>query len=288
MNETACQFGDDQRLAGIVTEPSDGRPTLGVVLVTAGLLPKSGPFRLYAELARHLAQQGVVTLRFDLGGVGDSVEERAGRPLRERTALEIRAAVDYLSQRFAVRRLVLGGLCSGAEDALRGAAADARVTGVVMIDPFAYRAPGWHARHLLHRLSRRVLRAVGLYRPIPASTSKPTERAVHYQYMERGEARATLVTLLRRDAHVHFLYTAGVREVFNHPSQVRAWFPDLDFGDRLTVDHFPQLDHTQLLSEDRRTLVRAIAVRLQAEAEPPPPIEPLPLAVLEPALSPAE
>lgn len=285
MNEIACQFGSDQRLAGIVTEPAARRPELGLVLVTAGLLPKAGPFRLYAELARHLAEKGVVTLRFDLGGVGDSIEERAGRPLRERTALEIRAAVDFLSGHYALGRLALGGLCSGAEDAFRSGAADGRVSGVVMIDPFAYRTPGWRVRHLRHRLSRRALRAMGLYRPVAPSSPA---RAVHYAYMERAEAHATLKTLLHRDAYVHFLYTAGVRETFNHRSQVQAWFPELEFRDRVTVDHFPHLDHTQLLAEDRRTLVHAIAARLQAEAEPPSEPEALPLSVIEPVLSPAE
>lgn len=264
MKETACQFGDDERLCGIVTEPSGGRAELALVLVTAGLLPKAGPFRLYAELARHLAAEGVVTLRFDLGGVGDSVEERAGRPLRERTASEIRAAVDYVCERYTVRHVVLGGLCSGAEDALRSAVADARVGGVVMIDPFAYRTPGWHVRHLRHRVARRALRLSGLYRPIAASSTKPQERAVHYQYMEQSEARGALEELLRRNARVHFLYTAGVRETFNHPSQVRAWFPELDFRDRVTVDHFPGLDHTQLLATDRQTLLHAIGARLRA------------------------
>lgn len=285
MNEITCQFGPDQRLAGIVTEPGDRRPELGLVLVTAGLLPKSGPFRLYAELARHLAENGVVTLRFDLGGVGDSIEERRGRPLRERTELEIRAAVDFLSEHYALRRLALGGLCSGAEDAFRSAAADGRVSSVVMIDPFAYRTPGWQLRHFRHRLARRALRAIGLYRPIvPASTV----RAVHYAYMEQAEASAALKLLLRRDAYVHFIYTAGVRETFNHRAQVQAWFPELDFRDRVTVDHFPHLDHTQLLAEDRRTLVHAIAARLRAEAEPPSEAEPLVVSLVEPVLSPAE
>jgi hypothetical protein len=285
MSEIACQFGSDQRLAGIVTEPDAGRPKLGLVLVTAGLLPKAGPFRLYAELARHLQKQGVVTLRFDLGGVGDSIEERNGRPLRERTALEIRSAVDYLSQRYALPRLVLAGLCSGAEDALRSAAADGRVSGVVMIDPFAYRSGGWRLRHVRHRLARRALRLFGLYRPISTASGA---RAVHYTYMDREEASGTLKKLLQREAYVHFLYTAGVRESFNHRSQVQDWFPELDFKDRVTVDHFPHLDHTQLLADDRRTLVQAVASRLLAQAEPPSEPEPLTLAIVEPVLSPAE
>lgn len=294
MNELACQFGSDQRLSGILTEPGAGRPHTGLVLVSAGLVPKCGPFRLYAELARHLAEVGVATLRFDLGGVGDSVEERAGRSLRERTAREIRAAVDAISERYALDRLVLGGLCSGAEDSFRAAAGDARVSGVVMIDPFAYRTAGWRVRHLLHRIARRSLRAAGLYAPIAnrAGSGKQARferpRVVNYEYMDRAESSITLQALLHRNAQVHFVYTAGVREVFNHPSQVRAWFPELDFKQLVSVDHFPHIDHTQLLADDRRTLVEAITARIMPR--PPPPGESLPLrlAVGEPVLSPAE
>ena len=103
------------------------------MLVSAGLLPKFGPYRLYAELARRLADDGVVTLRFDLGGIGDSAQEYEGRSLKTRTDLEIRAAIDHLSECHGFGNVGLGGLCSGAEDSLRVAAADPRVTGVVFI-----------------------------------------------------------------------------------------------------------------------------------------------------------
>lgn len=269
MKETCTQFGPGGRLAGIFTEPAGNAARRGCILVSAGLSPKAGPYRLYTELARRLAEDGVITLRFDLGGIGDSAPAPSGRSLRERTELELGLALEHMKECFSLAELTLGGLCSGAEDSLRGALVSRDVTGVAMIDPFAYRVPGWYSRHALHRAARRTLRALGIYEPLdpPAARSDapPAPRVVEYRYMEREESARILGELLARDARVHFFYTAGVREAFNHPQQLRAAFPELDFRDRVTLDYFPHMDHTQLLAEDRRELVEAVARRMTTD-----------------------
>jgi hypothetical protein len=262
-------FGASAHLAGVLTEP-DTPGEAALVLVSAGVLPKSGPFRLYAELARRVAGDGITTLRFDLGGIGDSAFESSGAPLKARTGVEVRAAVDFLRAR-GFSRVVLGGLCSGAEDSLRSAAADPRVTGVVMIDPFAYRTSDWAFRHALHRVGRRTLRALGVYEPVQpkglGDAPVKRHRAVSYQYMERSESEPLLLELVRRRAHVHFIYTAGMREVFNHPRQFRAQFAGVELGDRVTLDHLPSLDHTQLLAADRHILIETVARRVRDDAQ---------------------
>jgi pimeloyl-ACP methyl ester carboxylesterase len=262
MRESCLQFGPDRRLAGIVTEPGGALPEQGLILINAGLVPKCGPYRLYTQLARRVAERGVVTLRFDLGGVGDSVQETSARPLAARTIHEIRAAIDQLCERHALKDVALGGLCSGAEDAFRAAAEDPRVTRVVLMDPFAYRTRGWAVRHLAHRVGRRALRALGVYEPVVAPQTAGA-RAVSYRYMEHTEAEAIFETLLARGARAHFVYTAGMREHFNHPSQLQAQFRNLDFRSLVTVDYLAQMDHTQLLQADRDTLVDTIARRLE-------------------------
>lgn len=266
VNESVTRFGPDDRLAGIVTEPSRGNARRGCVLVNAGLTPKAGPFRIYTELARRLADEGVVTLRFDLGGIGESAADGAAMPLRDRTEIEVRAALDHVCTRFAFEGVTLAGLCSGAEDALRSADLDARVTEVVMIDPFAYRTRGWFWRHALHRARRRTLRLLGIYAPLGTGVGKGT-RVVRYRYMEQREAAGILERLIARGARMHFIYTAGVSESFNHASQLAAAFPGLDLRGKVTVEFFPEFDHTQLLAADRRTLVEAIARKLRAPAD---------------------
>jgi hypothetical protein len=259
VNESVTRFGPDGRLAGIVTEPSAGAGRRGCILVSAGLVPKAGPYRLYVELARRLAEDGIVTLRFDLGGIGESARGAASLTLRQRTELEIGAALEHLLSRFALDGVTLAGLCSGAEDSLRSADLDPRVSDVVMIDPFAYRARGFWWRHLRHRVGRRTLRAFGIHEPLERDGAA---HVVRYRYLTQPEASAILARLLARATRVHFVYTAGVREAFNHPSELAASFPELDFQGLVTVDYFAHIDHTQLLAEDRRTLVEAVARRL--------------------------
>ncbi|MCW8879670.1 MAG: hypothetical protein OQK51_21630, partial [Kangiellaceae bacterium] len=72
MKETACQFAENNRLHGVLTTPSNNNSKLTLVLINAGFLSTQGPFRLYTLLARHLASLNVATLRFDLGGIGNS------------------------------------------------------------------------------------------------------------------------------------------------------------------------------------------------------------------------
>jgi len=261
MKESCCQFGAERQLAGILTEPDAPTRRAAVVLVSAGITPKFGPFRLYTELARRLSRDGFRTLRFDLGGIGDSGQPYAGVALQERTARELDAALDYLYGRFELDSVTLAGLCSGAEDSLRHAAQDTRVDGVVMIDPFAYRTPGFLWRHLRYRAKRRLLRAVGLYHP-PANSGAAA--LVDYQHLAPSESSRLVQTVLARKACLHFVYTGGMREHFNHPAQLKAMFPRIPLGDQVKLDHFPDLDHTQLLERDRRQLIEAIASRLAA------------------------
>jgi pimeloyl-ACP methyl ester carboxylesterase len=264
MKESACQFGPHRQLAGILTEPELLTQRRAVVLVSAGVTPKFGPFRLYVELARRLGRAGYRTLRFDLGGIGDSGEEYAGYPLEQRTYLQIKAASDHLSERFQLDGIVLAGLCSGADDSFRQAERDERVTGVVMIDPFAYRTVGFLWRHLLFRARRRLLRATGRYRP---PSKNRAASLVDYEHLPVAESSRILRELLRRQVELHFVYTGGMREHFNHRGQLRAMFRDVPLSGRVSVDYFPQLDHTQLFQAERRILIEAIVARLASSCK---------------------
>jgi pimeloyl-ACP methyl ester carboxylesterase len=257
ITESCCRFGAGRRLAGVVTEPA-APARAGFVLVSAGLTPKFGPFRLYARLARRLAQEGFAVLRFDLGGIGDSGAGDGASPLRERTATEIRAAVEHLSAGRRLDGLVLGGLCSGAEDSFRYAETDARVTGLLLMDPFGYKTWGWRAREWGVRAARGALRLLGLVPPAPADGAPAL---IDYRHMDHPEASRILRALVRRGVCLHFVYTGGMRESFNHRGQLRAMFAGIELSGLATLDYFPRLRHTQELEADRCLVIDSIARR---------------------------
>ena len=284
MKELCCSFGDGGHLAGIITEPRDAHGDTLVVLVNAGLVPKHGPYRLYALLARRLAQEGIRTLRFDLGDIGDSQPAHVGMALEQRTQLEIGAAVQMVCERFSPRRVVLGGLCSGAEDSYRYAATDPRISGVIMIDPFAYPTAGWRWRDALYRIVRRSLLTLGLRRPgdhtfvrlFRKALAQPEGRVassgalairpessgpahLNYRHMAHAQASGILTSLVARGTRLHFIYTGGARPRFNHAGQLAAMFQELDFRDRVSLDYFPHLEHMQPLHSERLTLIEAIS-----------------------------
>ena len=262
-------LGHDQHLVALLTLPRVA-PTAVCILINAGLVPKFGPHRLYAELAARLPENGVATLCLDVAGIGDSVHEVTSYPLAQRMARDIGAAVEFVSTHYASARIVVAGLCSGSEDALRYAASDTRIRGAVMIDSFGYPTAGWRWRTFASRATRRGLRALGAYQPLPYQPVlinggvQQGQHVVRYRYMAQTEAAPLLAKLVARGVALHFCYSGG-NSIFNHRSQMAEMFPDLDTR-AIVVDYFAQLEHTQLLAADRETLVTAIVEGLRIAA----------------------
>lgn len=275
MREVACDFAESGRLKGVLTLPERKLASpVALVLISAGFTSKCGPYGLYTQLARQLAHHGITTFRFDLSGIADSQTIINSLPLEERTALDIKAALDYLRVEHARREFIVGGLCSGAEDALRCAAGDNRVRGVLMIDPHAFRTLSWYLRNLFSRqmFNRICLKALKIIRFGSVSRMQRQQREfeelnvdlVDYPYMQREEATRLLNAALGNGAHIHYVYTAGRSATFNHVGQVRRMLPAICFSNRLTVDYIPEIEHTQAFPEDREKLVEVIKSRIVA------------------------
>ena len=122
--ERAVRIGAGN-LFGIITEPQDAERARmpAVLFVNAGLLPHSGPARLWVEMARSWAAQGVRALRVDLGGLGDSPTRQGREPDVVYPAEAIEDVVD--AARFIEPEdpagVVLVGLCSGGYHVVEGA-----------------------------------------------------------------------------------------------------------------------------------------------------------------------
>jgi pimeloyl-ACP methyl ester carboxylesterase len=138
LTEEVLLFGQDEaNLVGIITDPPEDRrdPNLpAVILLNPGLIHRVGPHRLYVKLARALAEQGHVVLRFDLSGIGES------RPRAEIVAggydavLDTFDAMSWLHWVRGAKGFILMGHCSGGWHSLLAAHEAPTVYGVVAMD----------------------------------------------------------------------------------------------------------------------------------------------------------
>ena len=134
--------------------PSDPAPARGVLIVVGGPQDRAGSHRQFTLLARALAAGGVPAMRFDYRGMGDS--EGAPRSFDSIDA-DVRAAVDaFFAAAPGLQEVVLWGLCDGASAAMLYAASDARVSGLVLLNPWARSEQGLAKATLKHYYAARL------------------------------------------------------------------------------------------------------------------------------------
>lgn len=123
------------RLVGIIAEPSAPHET-GVVIIVGGPQYRAGSHRQFTLLARHLAENGIASIRFDYRGMGDSEGEMRNF---EHVDADLHAAIDMLTHQVpAVRRIALWGLCDAASAAMYYGYGDARVSDLILLNPWVH------------------------------------------------------------------------------------------------------------------------------------------------------
>ncbi len=152
--EVAVTFEcEAQSLIGIVHRAA-GEVNTGVLIVVGGPQYRVGSHRQFLLLARYLAQNGIPTMRFDYRGMGDSEGE-----LRtfEDVESDIRAAIDcFFEQCPDLKSVVLWGLCDAATAAAFYAYQDARVSGLVLLNPWVHSEEGEAKAYLKHYYVQRL------------------------------------------------------------------------------------------------------------------------------------
>ena len=125
---------------GVLSEPGPKvqRARCCAVFLNPGATRHIGPNRMWVEAARRWAVRGVVSLRLDLNGIGES----DGEAVLDVEALyqnhlvdQIEFAIESLRARLGVHRFVAVGLCSGAFWALHAAVRDPEIRAAVMLNP---------------------------------------------------------------------------------------------------------------------------------------------------------
>lgn len=197
---------DAERMLGIVCTPRTAAPReQAVLIVVGGPQYRVGSHRQFVRLARRLAGSGYMSLRFDFRGMGDS--EGAARTFED-VDRDLQAAIDSLCKEPGVRSVVIWALCDAASAALMFGTADARVSSLVLLNPWVRSETTLATTHLKHYYGQRLLQREfwarlmhaqfdwraslrDLYRNLrrAARTSAPAERTAFQTRMAEGWRR---------------------------------------------------------------------------------------------------
>jgi hypothetical protein len=140
------RFGPGDPLFGILTTPTSAkRAAPSIIFLTTGSEYHVGPNRLNVPLARQWAAEGHVVLRYDLGGIGDSLapsgsEENIAYP--EHALDDAREAIALVRREAPTCRAIVIGLCSGGWLACRIGLENLPVDAIVSINAPIYLREG--------------------------------------------------------------------------------------------------------------------------------------------------
>lgn len=147
-----------ETLLGILAVPEQPE-TVGVVIVVGGPQYRVGSHRQFLLLSRALAKAGYPVMRFDYRGMGDCLGElRDFETVNDDIATAISAFQSNCPQ---VKRIVLWGLCDAASASLLywDATLDARVDGLVLLNPWVRSEATLARAHIKHYYGQRLLQA---------------------------------------------------------------------------------------------------------------------------------
>ncbi len=262
MKESVIEFGDEQRLVGTLlwVEPtlrslsSMGLP-IAVLTFNAGLIPRTGPHRIWVSLARKIAQQGICSLRFDLSGQGDSRAAGSLQAFETQSIEDIRQAMGAVQEKTGIERFVLIGICSGGVLSYQAALEDERIIGCAMIDPYMYPTPRTFFVRMQERVRREgyapvikgaidsLKRKMGLF-SVTSSVVKPPSALPGLARPEPEDYAAGLQKLLDRKTKVWMIYTGSFLYKYNYKEQFNDYFKRFKLTGPLVVDFETGIDHT--------------------------------------------
>ncbi|MCP4091457.1 MAG: hypothetical protein GY746_16965 [Gammaproteobacteria bacterium] len=267
MKERVHQFGINNALIGITTEPEEGTASSSlpaVIFLNSGLLHHVGMSRFHVHLSRILAAQGYISFRFDLSGIGDSITQKGPSSVVERSINETREALDYIQSSLGVDHFVLFGLCTGADNGHRVAVADERVCGTVLLDGYTYPTVNF----VLHRYKDKVFNIPTWYRFLRRCLFPPTSNEQNvetdstdvlyaWQLPPKQLVKQQLEQLVSRRVQLLQIFT-GASQGYNYQQQFQDAFRSVDFGTCIKVEYFENSDHTFTLLNDRDALTSLI------------------------------
>jgi pimeloyl-ACP methyl ester carboxylesterase len=120
-----------KNLFGIFHDAANNSKKVGVIFLNAGLQYRVGPHRIYVKTAREFSQIGISSLRMDFSGIGDSEGEILNPHFDCFDIEDTMRAIDFLTKKEMIEKVILLGLCAGARNALETAATDIRIDSTI-------------------------------------------------------------------------------------------------------------------------------------------------------------
>ncbi|WEN41446.1 hypothetical protein CKCBHOJB_00998 [Thauera sp. GDN1] len=243
-------------LVGVLSRPEGEAGPLGVLVIVGGPQYRVGSHRQFVLLARSLASHGMGCMRFDYRGMGDSAGDVCSF---ESVNDDVRAAVDaFFRQVPELRRVVLWGLCDGASAACFYAPTDARVCGLILLNPWVRTAQGEAQTYLKHYYLQRLLsRAFWLkllrggvrlgqsLAGLSAAMKRARGGASQTQPSAGGTLPERMLADLQRAAKPALIVLSGRDYVAREFEQVCQNHPGWQrFLAANVVQHLPEVDHT--------------------------------------------
>lgn len=271
--ERVALLGRDSSLVSIITRSavaSQGGDRPAIVILNTGIIHRVGHHRMYVTLSRMLASDGHTVVRFDFSGIGDSAPAKAPMPPLAACLEQIGDVIDSIARTYDITRFVLVGLCAGADHAILYSYNDARVVGLVLMDPTLPPTFRYYFHYVLQRLPHaRNWRSVatgrsGLVRMLATHLARR---------LRAGENSAELTlqslqfsphlarcyrTAARRSVNILAVFTS-VSARHTYPRQIIDAFPEVGGGGSLRLEYFPQSDHVFSPPQTRERLFSVIA-----------------------------
>ena len=269
MTQSPVRFGPGDSLVGMVTMPMHQVPaTVACLMFNMGANHRVGPRRINVKLAHMLAAHGVSSLRFDLGGVGDSDASDMAHDLQTRAMHDLQASMDLIESMLGIRQFAIVGMCSGAQHAISTAVADTRVVALSLFDGYAFperrarwertvrralaapahpsfpgKAKRWLQRHLLPSHSMK---------PLPGFLAEKRPTDVNAAWFGTAMKR-----LVERKVAVQLLYS-GSLHVCDHDRDQLGAFRREAFAQGLHYEFIRDVDHTVCTLEGQQLFLQSV------------------------------
>lgn len=224
---------------------------------------------MYVALARSLARAGIATFRVDLSGVGESTIPRTDADMATRTRQDIEDAFNFLQTHYKAKQFVVGGLCSGADNAHTAACADPRVIGAILLDGYAYKNLFQQIKRLLVKALNPMRVARWLARQLRdarsnsfganQSAAEAAEAGYARSFPPAQEFAEELANNVEAGKRYLCVFSGGVSGYYDEPDQLLRGLGLQRLGSHIKEVYFPECDHTYALARDRQKMVECVS-----------------------------